>query len=103
MENREWTRQAGSQGNQGQGNQLDKRFSHSLDKHSPDFGFFFKNDGQGIFANMRESDGLQCINKRPFGLQSVSVTQFRGDYFARNGMEEGTRRNLCPQIADEHR
>jgi hypothetical protein len=36
-----------------------KRFSHSLDKHSPDFDFFSENDGQGIFADMRESDRLQ--------------------------------------------
>jgi hypothetical protein len=43
-----WKRPEECQGNDGQGNKPENAFFHSLDKHSPDFGSFLANGGQGI-------------------------------------------------------
>jgi hypothetical protein len=63
MEDGGWQRPERCQGNDCQRNNPENALFHSLDKHSPDFGFC-PYGGPGNFSDMRGADGLKRKDRK---------------------------------------
>ena len=66
-----------SQGNGCQGNKAEDAFPHSLDDHSPDFGFFKQNTGRSIIPRLRDADGTQGKGTKHFSFQLLPPSSRR--------------------------